>query len=236
MKYDFENLYLKAEAVLPSICLDNERCTLSIQTYNQFRDTIINVTGFEDDSDEPIDLARIRLKVGIYPVYLDDDELFAIVDAENVDSGSTISDILKYRKEIDCYHEDLLSEDQRIAIVELHELYIEPQYRGKGLSAEILFRLPNIIQSYFNIDCGYIGTYINPYRKQSTISEMPKYGEQYVGNKLDQETYKIMRRTIEVAGFRPISNKKKERHFVASMSSILEAAEDNDMEVETDFD
>lgn len=218
---DVDDLIIQATTLLPELFLDDNKIEIC---ESNLRKTCINLGAYGDNY-KFTSVAKMTINIGIYP-NMSNDELFDILDAENADMSDTILSIIDYREKTN-YREERYC--PKIAIVELHELYIDPEYRGMGLAQKILLRLPLIIETYFNIDCGYIGTYINPYKTQLSISEMDGEDFEYCDEDIEQDVYIKMRKTIEAAGFKAISRKKKEKHFVTSFSSIYKQAKRNNM-------
>ena len=219
MKIDLNNIYFSADTNLPELCLDKEekKTIIRFAEDSVIRKTTVAVWSF-DKKDNEVVLGRIRLDVCILPNfnYMCDDDIFWLLDGENAELGESAEIILRYRKKVDKYREDRLSGNNKIAIVQMHEFYIDPQYRGLGISKKVLLTIPKMIETYFGIGRGYIAAYINPYKKQLSISDMDVANQIYCNEEMDPELYNIMRKTIENAGFKAVSRKKKEKHFVAS--------------------
>ena len=191
-------------------------------------------------------VAIVQLHIYCMPDIPDLSEMIFILDEETEDSSCSGQSVYNFiRKELTIKNEagepEMLSQEgikeidrgYALNIIEIHTLYINPKYRGKNISSFILQKLSEFLSFYFNINVGFVTTYINPFKAEPKIKldeesglMMPFLnGKMYCDYELDTEKVKIIRKMLKSLDFKSVDEEK--RTYVTTISRLNKKAEKN---------
>ncbi|WP_026653426.1 GNAT family N-acetyltransferase [Butyrivibrio proteoclasticus] len=159
----------------------------------------ISFTYFDPESFEYEKVAFMKLLIQTHKSL---EEAMKISDARGGDEYSATNCAAYYynnfmdEADIACFEEN----ECQVPICEMHNLYISPKFRGKGLSEALIMQLPNILAELGYTDA-IITTYINPFKEQKELSEVKELSSESFGGYCDngEETISVDKNVVKAA-------------------------------------
>ncbi len=190
-----------------------DQFTITFKAYNE-----------ETNNDDTIAFIKLNLFR-----YTDIDTAVEYIDEVGYDEMDAVQYVSRYLDQLK-EDEDIEAATLHFQICELHNFYVSPKFRGKGVSEALTLRLPQIIEEIAPYDTTYISTYINPFNEQKEISEADALTETgfggYVGKSNAQNDIKeAAKKSLKRCGFRDVGDD----HYVADCDEIIETARQNDV-------
>lgn len=175
----------------------------------------------ETDEDEPFAFLILNVQQ-----YGDIEEAYDIADHKGGDEFDTAEYACEYLKKNEGFYEQVVSSEGCVTICEMHNLYISPKYRGRGISEAIKLMLPKILFEIGYGDAVFV-TYINPFIKQTEIADRTSLCAEsfggYVNNgEIDKNLLEVMEKSLKKCGFKDIGD----RHYAATTTEIITVAEE----------
>lgn len=174
----------------------------------------------EADEDEPFAFLILNVQQ-----YEDIEEAYDIADHKGGDEYDSTEYACKYLKDNASFLDEMTELEQRITICEMHNLYISPKYRGRGISEAIKLILPKILFEIGYGDAVFV-TYINPFTVQTDITEKTSLCAEsfggYVNNgEIDKNLLEVMEKSLKKCGFKDVGD----RHYAATTLELIDVAE-----------
>ncbi len=244
-----------ANFVPMQVCGSKDKQTVLRNIYDSRTEVTINISRevYTDDDEEIIE-RYARVKIWLYRfssciAYIDEidktdeitdeldeliSEIFNVSDATGWETDTALLSAINYIKGGNCNIKELFS-DPNLDICYIHEFYIDPQYRGVGLSKYIFSLIPLILGECFGTYNGIITTYIAPYKIQGKLKNIDKNnnkyasnsGNPYVDSDEDTKMKQIMARPLIELGFEEV----EKNHYATSIRNLAGKAEDNKIPV-----
>ncbi len=153
-------------------------------------------------------------------------------DGDRMDAVEYVEELIETEKKN--YDEDIFDPID-IQICDLHNFYVSPKYRGKGVSEALTLRLPQIIEELSPASATYISTYINPFVDQLDIGLAKELNERGFGGyskgmDVDMDEVRAAaKKSLERCGFVNVGND----HYVIDCADLAYIAEKNEVHYET---
>ncbi len=174
---------------------------------------------FDEESDEEVTFAFLTLK---FQEYADIEDAYEYSDYRGGDEYSSVECACRFLKENEDYYSEILAENGCITICEMHNLYVSPRFRGRGISEAIKAMLSALI-----MELGYgsavVVTYINPFKDQTDIPDKSRLCAEDFGGyvnddkEIDPELYSIMGKSLKHCGFIDMG----ERYYLTTLDYLL---------------
>ncbi len=182
---------------------------------------------FDDTIEDFTPVAFMKLHTGLYP---DMHTALVALDSESEDSFAVWDSADYYLEHYDD-NNDTYSDRNfgDYAIVELRNLYIDPAYRGNGLSEELTLMLPLLLEQCGITQEAIISTTVNPYKKYNQKLTVNNAGDESAFDGYDGDSEQIISygiKSLKKCGFKKVKvdGDGNKNRFVASTRDIEKAS------------
>lgn len=217
---------------------DGETITMNVESYYERKVTShiartpyapestykFEFSAYDEELDDAGTFAFLILKV---QEYANIENAVEYADYKGGDEYPTVEYARDFLRKNQNYYKAVLEQDECITICEMHNLYVSPKHRGKGISEAIKLMLPALLMEN-GYSSAVITTYINPFVRQTDITEHTETSADGFGGYVDKDKevdptlHKIMDKSLKRCGFMDMGN----RYYATTSDDLLALAED----------